>query len=286
MSSRMEKYNNTFDPSMSRTKKNNAMYSSLDISELSRIKTNNNVSVISDAAKEIDIEKIKKYIYTINEDTEEKRRRISFELPKEEEKKIERQEVKNYDINAVLERARGNKETDYETERYRKLNNTGYDILKEIKVQEENKEVTEPIDELNTGEKTIVDLIQTIVKNKKDEDEEDLFGELMGNNDNTVVLAPIEEEIKKNEIKQEIESITQELETFKKPIDDATQDLLLEEASLKALEEKEPKIEKIDTTLTNTDKMSEIDKSFFSNSMSFSKEDFEGFDELEWLYLY
>ena len=45
------------------------------MSELSRIRTNNNVSVISDNTKGIDIEKIKRYVYS-NEDLDENRKRI------------------------------------------------------------------------------------------------------------------------------------------------------------------------------------------------------------------
>lgn len=64
------------------------------------------------------------------------------------------------------------KETNYEEERHRKLNNTGYDILKAIKIKEdsekeEDKDITEPLEELNTQEKTIVNLIQNIQQGSK-----------------------------------------------------------------------------------------------------------------------
>ena len=167
MSSRMDRYENSELGSLSRTKRNQDIYNSTDMSELSRIKTNTNVSVISDAPKEIDIEKIKKYINSLNGEQEEKRKRISLDLPQEEEKIVERKEPKTYDINSVLEQAREKKETNYEEERHRKLNNTGYDILKAIKIKEdsekeEDKDITEPLEELNTQEKTIVNLIQNI----------------------------------------------------------------------------------------------------------------------------
>ena len=121
MNSRMEKYENVSLDNMSRTKRNQQIYNSTDMSELSRIKTNTNVSVISNAPKEIDIEKIKNYINAMNDETEEKRKRVSLELPKEEEVVVERKEEKDYDINSVLARARGNREVDYEEDRHRKL---------------------------------------------------------------------------------------------------------------------------------------------------------------------
>ena len=52
----MDKYDNVSLDNMSRTKRNQTVYNSNDMSNLSRIKTNTNVSVISDAPKEIDID--------------------------------------------------------------------------------------------------------------------------------------------------------------------------------------------------------------------------------------
>ena len=167
MSSRMEKYENSSLNNMSRTKRNQDIYNVTDMNELSRIKTNTNVSIISDASKEIDIEKIKKYIENMNENEEEHKKRISIELPEEKEEVQQEKVEKDYDINSVLERARDSRETDYELERHRKLNSNGYDILKSIKIKETDEDKTEPIDELNTQEKTIVELIQNI-QNKND----------------------------------------------------------------------------------------------------------------------
>ena len=59
MSSRMDRYENSELGGLSRTKRNQDIYNSTNMSELSRIKTNTNVSVISDAPKEINIEKMR-----------------------------------------------------------------------------------------------------------------------------------------------------------------------------------------------------------------------------------
>lgn len=106
MNSRMEKYGDEPIENMSRSARNRKIYSSIDFDDISSIRTNNNVSVISDAEKEIDIEKIKKYINSINEEKIEKRKRISLELPQEEHEEITKEEERDYDINSVLERAR------------------------------------------------------------------------------------------------------------------------------------------------------------------------------------
>ena len=249
----MERYENSGLGNLSRTKRNQDIYNSTDMSELSRIKTNTNVSVISDAPKEIDIEKIKKYLNALNEEEEQKRKKISLDIPEPEEKIVERQEQKNYDINSVLEQAREKKETNYEEERHRKLNNTGYDILKNIKIKEEQEEkdklmdtdeFTSPIDELNTQEKTIVNLIQDIQNGKsvnngtkenvKEDSTTDLFKELMGDNENTIVMPPINEnESDENNLKDALLDMTRELDAIKEPANDLTQDLILEKEKIK-----------------------------------------------------
>lgn len=283
MSSRMEKYENSSLNNMSRTKRNQDIYNVTDMNELSRIKTNTNVSIISDASKEIDIEKIKKYIENMNENEEEHKKRISIELPEEKEEVQQEKVEKDYDINSVLERARDSRETDYELERHRKLNSNGYDILKSIKIKETDEDKTEPIDELNTQEKTIVELIQNI-QNKNDskpksikEDTEDLFGELMGKNENTIVMAPIEDDEKNKEnIKEALLDITKELEKIEEPVNHTNSLSLKNEDNEKYDEEDSESVEyqeKTDSVVA--------DKSFYTNSLSFNKTDFEGFEDLE-----
>ena len=283
MSSRMEKYENSSLNNMSRTKRNQDIYNVTDMNELSRIKTNTNVSIISDDSKEIDIEKIKKYIENMNENEEEHKKRISIELPEEKEEVQQEKVEKDYDINSVLERARDSRETDYELERHRKLNSNGYDILKSIKIKETDEDKTEPIDELNTQEKTIVELIQNI-QNKNDskpksikEDTEDLFGELMGKNENTIVMAPIEDDEKNKEnIKEALLDITKELEKIEEPVNHTDSLSLKNEDNEKNDEENSESVEyqeKTDSVVA--------DKSFYTNSLSFNKTDFEGFEDLE-----
>ena len=296
----MEKYENVSLDNMSRTKKNQSIYNSTDMSKLSRIKTNTNVSVISDAPKEIDIEKIKNYIYSMNEETE--RKRVSLELPKEEEVVVERKEVKDYDINSVLERARDKRETDYEDVRLRRINNTQIDILKDIRIREEeaaaavDDDITGPIDELNTEEKTIVDLIQDIQKHGKGNKKE-LFEDLMAGDDETSVLPAMDEEDEisqeraevtteaKDDVKDALINITRDIEALKLPESEFTHEINIEKEALKQIkrldeteEIEEPKLEETDT---DAPRIKEIDKSFYTNSMTFNKSDFEGFEDLE-----
>ena len=300
----MDRYENSELGSLSRTKRNQDIYNSTDMSDLSRIKTNNNVSVISDAPKEIDIEKIKKYLNSLNNEEEQKRKKISLDIPEPEEKIIERQEQRTYDINSVLEQAREKKETNYEEERHRKLNNTGYDILKNIRIREEQEEkdklseteeFTSPIDELNTQEKTIVNLIKDIQNGTSTKEETqtntvkdnttDLFKELMGDNENTIVMAPIDEnETNESNIKDVLLDMTRELDSIKEPANDLTQDLILEKEKIKQqyqLKSSNHENESDEEKDPDAPKISSIDKSFYTNSLSFNKTDFEGFEDLE-----
>ena len=199
----MDKYDSVGSGEFSRTSRNKHIYSSNDLTELSRITTNTNVSIISDAPKSIDLDKIRSYLEK-NDDRDEYKR-ISLELPKEEEKPIESQAT----LIMVLDRAKSRREISYEEDRHRKLNNTQIDILKSIRIKEKtiskrNEELTSPIDELNTEEKTLVDLIQNIQKGKpietKDNDN-DLFAELMGELDDTMVMGQ-KEEISKEEVNE------------------------------------------------------------------------------------
>lgn len=277
----MEKYEDISQNTMSRVKKNEGIYNSADMSELSRIKTNTNVSVISDVSgKEIDLEKIKNYIYSINRE-EDKKKRVSLELPVEEVEVVVRKEVRDYDINSVLERARDNRNVDYESNRHRKFDNTECDILKNLKIKEETPEIdddiTGPIDELNTEEKTIVDLIKTMAhKPIKD----DLFKDLMPDENDTVVMGQLEEIVIEQtndsleEIKEELINMTQDLESIKEPLNDLTRELFFEKEKLKQEEQEE----KSDSDIPA---IHQIDKSFYTNSLSFNKTDFEGFEEFE-----
>ena len=262
----MEKYDKSYiEEEFSRTKRNEHIYNSTDMSELSRIKTNNNVSIISDGGKTIDLEKIKKYIDNLNDNEEEDKRRVSLELPKTEEITIVKREEKDYDINSVLEKARENQETDYEENRHRKLNNTQIDILKSIKIKEPKRKNESINDELNTEEKTIVNLIQNIQTNSKNSKKKDLFEDLMADDDETAVMGANE----KNELKQALLNITRDLEEIKTPDSDFTKEINQEIEKIKNDKEKE-----------NEDSINQ-DNSFYTNSVSFDKSDFEGFDELE-----
>ena len=246
MNSRYERYNSDEidNNTISRTKKNQDIYESLKDSDFYNIKTNNNIKIIDDSPKEINVEKIKKYILSINEEPPRKRTDLNIEqtiTPIEEPKP---KENKIYDINSVLEKARQSREQDYEKERYKKLRDTQYDILQKIKIYDSEEKPKRLEEEFNTEERTLIDLINTVTMQKNE-----LLSELQGGKEEERTKG-IEEEVNSGELKEEIEKqITSEV----------------------------PKI----TEITSGINKENIDKSFYTNPMSFSKNDFEVFDELE-----
>lgn len=250
MDSRVERYKyEETEQVPSRVAKNQSLYNNLSASDFSKMKPNNNIKVIENSGNKIDLDKIKKYIEN-NAETETQSKSVVVkenidDLPQKnifEEEKI-------YDINSVLELAKEKKESYYEDEKNRKIRDTQYDILSKIKLYDEdtNQEKEDSI-ELNTDEKTLVDLINTVTKKK-----DDLLEELKKGNENTILTAPIKEKVN-DEI-----------------VTSAIKDNQLKE---------ENKIDLKEIGETNTT-IKTLDKSFYTNSMSFSKEDFEGFEELE-----
>lgn len=275
MKSRMEKYNDPTYSTMSRTKRNSSIYSNMDMEDI-KIKTGNNARVIADASKEIDMDKILKYINSM----EEKKERVNITLDDYKDNEISpiKKETKDYDINSVLSRARDNRNKDYSNEKYKKLDNSEYNILKNIKV-EENKNEEEVNDiELNTNEKTIVKLIDDLSKTKK-MDKSELFGELMGDNENTVVLGA-------KDLEEEVNDLSNKIDEAKRPLEELTRDLMMENEKLKEMisenkteENDEPSIKQIKIEEEPEEKRNEVDKSFFTNSLTFSKKDFEETDD-------
>ena len=247
MSSRMDRYNNEVEENVSsRVNKNTSLYEDIKRSSFTRVSNNDNIRVIESSWKTIDINKIKKYIL---ENKEEPRVRKIITVPEE---KVETnnvpEEKKVYDINSVLEKARKSRELDYENERHKKISEQGYNVLNKLKEYEKEEESYEE-DELNTEERTLVDLINTVTVHKG---EVNLLEELMSTDKDEEVTSPIKEEQEKSSILKEIHS--------------------------KKLEEEKEKTQEL---VNLKQKINDIDKSFYTNSMSFSKEDFEGFEELE-----
>ena len=275
MSSRMDKYSfNDIEndenkkeyetPSFgSRSRKNEELYQVINHEEYGDINLTSNAHVIGDNNKNIDIEKIKE-ILEKNYREEPRKSRVMIkkeeEEPVAEEQKEEKEETKEYNINAIIAKAKKEKNVDYEKERLKKVRDTQYDILKGLKLEEKKEEdeeeskVTSNKEEskVTSNKEDLLSLINTITEQEltREMNPLDILTDLKGS-ENTVVLDGIKEEINKKEAEEK------EQEIEKKP---------------KENEKEEPKVE---------EEKKDMDKTFYTNSISFSKSDFDDFNDLK-----
>ena len=240
MNSRMDRYYNSSSRIGKRSQKNEDLYKEVNKQNLEDFNVNSNATVLSDNGKNIDLDMLRDLLNQKYKETKQ-RRAINLDIPEEDED-ISLDETKEYDINAILEKARENKTVDYEKERLKKVRDTQYDILKNLDF---NKKEEEEEEKLPTAEEEkLMTLINTITINeqnsKKDLDPLDLFKDLKGS-ENTQVIEGLKEEVTKE---------------IKKP-QEKTQKIIQKEAE------------------------NQIDNSFYTNSFKLSKKDFEDFEDLE-----
>lgn len=189
MASRMEKYYNS-ETVKNRIQKNQSLYRQMyDLGEYSNIEA---VETL-DRTNEIDITKVKKMLQNREEYKRQKQYRSLLNKEEETEplrKEIKIEEVKNYDIKDELEKLKNQTREDDE---YRSLNNTNYNILKELKIKSERqKEFGEE------DAKELKELINTITStsllNKLDNEELSLnmLGDLAKDDDEKTGVSSIE----------------------------------------------------------------------------------------------
>ncbi|MCI8467661.1 MAG: hypothetical protein HFI08_05695 [Bacilli bacterium] len=248
MKSRSEKY---YDEDtkvyQSRTSRNSNLYKEINKSELNDFNIASNAKVIGENdSNSVNVDKLKEILEKNYHDIP-KRREVKL-VPDVEEPSLELEETKEYDINAILEKAREEKEVDYEKERLKKLRDTQYDILKNLNVEEEPRETKA------AGDKTkeeLLELINTITENeihKTKLDPLDILTDLKGEDTNTMVMGANDTtEILKN--------------------------LVAEKNEEKIQEPKKP--------TTSEEKKDKIDNSFYTNSLSFTQSDFDDFNDLK-----
>ncbi len=247
MKARVEKYYNDNENYVPRrTKKNEQLYEEIKDTELENLSIGSNAKVIGDHQNQIDIDKIKELLEK-NYQAPPKRR--TAHIPVVEEEPYELEKTREYDINAILEKAREEKKIDYQEERLKKVRDTQYDILKDLELKEENKSKA-------ANEKTkeeLLELINTInlneyqKKEKRNHNQEtkeldplDILSDLKGHEDTVVVGA---KELSKEMEAQENRSLNKEQ--------------------------------------TIEDSKEKLDESFYTTSMSFTKDDFADFGDLE-----
>ncbi len=188
MNSRMDKYAET--PNLkSRAEKNKDLYEQIKTSDIDKFDIASNATVIGEDISRIDVDKVKDMLDKRYRDEYDKR---SLKFREQDEEIIEdkKYDTKEYDINAILEKAKKTQNVDYEKERLKKVHDTQYDILKKLNIDETTEEEV-----MEDSEENIVNLINTITNlelqnNKKNSTGAttalDLLSDLSDNDTNTV----------------------------------------------------------------------------------------------------
>lgn len=194
MKTRMEKYYDEANTeTFLRQQKNEKLYENISDYEVDDYKLDTNVAVLNSDARNIDVEHIKKILDT-RYNKGPKRRSIVIEesLPEENDSL---DETKEYDINAILEQAKSEKEVDYEKERVKKIRDTQYDILSSLDINDNDDKALANHEEADNN-KELMDLINTItmreedIKKKMDEENLnplDILTDLKGNDDTVII---------------------------------------------------------------------------------------------------
>ena len=201
MESRVSKYNNDSQTSMSRTKKNANLYNEINELAVNKFDVNSNSYILANNGRTIDVDKLKDMLdKKYREESKDKSLSKTVQFDNTEE--INLDETREYDINAILSKAKEEKQSDdYEIERLKKLRNTQVDILNDLNIENYNDKIKAVSDE--EGDK-LQDLINTInlteetnaIKNLE-LDPLDILSDLKGDDDETKVEGV-------NELTQEI----------------------------------------------------------------------------------
>ena len=241
MKTRVDKYFSDIEEAPKRVSKNNELYESIKSSEISNFDVGTNARVIGENDSQMNVDKIKEILEKNYAEPPKRRVIKDYEEPEE----IELEKTKEYDINAILEKARAEKEIDYENERLKKIRDTQYDILKNLDLNDDKslksstektkEELLDLINTINLNEQQTKQIKESLTETKG-LDPLDLLSDLKGD-ENTVVAGA-------SELQDEIlKAKNSESDKTKKEIKEA-----------------------LDETL---------DKSFYTNSMSFDKKDFD-----------
>ncbi len=217
MQSRMDKYNAENSTYRSRTQKNRDLYESVRNSNLSAFDVNSNVSVIEDNAKTVSISHVNELLDDIYKDNTPRRKSIDIsEIPTTEIVKEDIIDTREYDINAILEKARIGKNVDYNRERLKKVREAEKDILTNLDISRKINEENEYKAKRQKEEQELTDLINTITQiekiNKDKYDKEsseslDLLSDLADDNTeeaNDKITAQSENVLDEETIKQRI----------------------------------------------------------------------------------
>lgn len=270
MQSRMDKYNSSDIAYKSRTQKNQDLYEDVKTSSLKDFDVNSNFSVIDADADSIDISKLGKILDEKYNEYTPKRR--SIEVPAYEEEPIVSQplvDTKEYDINAILQKAKQGKNVDYNKERLKKVREAQYEILNNLDLELKKVEDAKKNSERKAEEDNLMNLINTItqleIKNKEESKKKDndsslsLFSDLIeesNTEDQEEKLPPMSDVTK---TQKEIRLVVIDPEKAKE-IEKENEEKNLENKEENREEKVEKTLSKLNIDLSSYDDFSDISK--------------------------
>ncbi len=251
MNTRMSKYDEVENDISSRVKRNSKLYNEINNTEIENFKMRSNATVIGNHDQDIDIEKIKKILDTKYKDAP-KRKSIRITDEEIEEEKHEAP-TKEYDLNLFLEKAKGEKEETYEEVRAKKLRDTQFDILKNLKIDEVKDEPEEKIGP-RPEDNDLLNLINTITinENKEKQKEDDIITSDIADASNSITSSSIDDEDVENDE------------------DDDDTDSIDETNRIEEIKNEIEKVEKTSAVLTKNEN---LDNSFYTKTNVFKKKD-------------
>ena len=187
MESRVDKYGNK---EMSRTAKNHHLYEEISDADITSFDVNSNTTVLGNNSDVIDVSKLRDMLDKKYRE-EPKKSKIAKFNDSEDNSNISLEETGEYDINTIMNKAKENKEEDYEIERLKKLRNTQVDILNDLDIDSVSNEKTKAVSD-EEGEKlrSLIDTINLTEETNaiKNMDPLDLLSDLKGDDDETKVM--------------------------------------------------------------------------------------------------
>ncbi len=275
MESRVNKYSTNDNEVLSRTKKNQRLYSEIGDELNKPYDLNSSSVVLENNPKTIDIDKLKDMLDKQYKE-EIKSKSLASLDGMSEVSQISLNETREYDINAILSKAKEERKSDYEEDRLKKLRNTQLDILNGLNIenQKHDEEVSISVSKEEGNKlKSLIDTINLTeeINSTKSMDPLDLLSELKGNNDETKVdgVQELTQEIMKkaqeldtNQIEKVHDELEKELNSDTAKIDNLTKNLkgIMEESNKK--------------DISKTD-------SFYTTSSMITKNDFDDFSDLK-----
>ena len=153
---RMDKYADETPELKRRVDKYSGLYESNSSNDYDKFDVDSNVSVLKDNARSIDVDQIREMLDKKYRDNIPKRKSISVESTNVDAGvAYKKSEEKDYDLNAILDKAKQNRKVSYEEDRFNRIETSSSEKLideinRKYKPKEESEEAAELLNLINT----------------------------------------------------------------------------------------------------------------------------------------